>query len=129
MTTYSIYLLGWWGIMAVAVLNGAFRVATYGKRMPGIRAHQLSSFSAILLIGGMTLLYNSIWPVQSVEQAWHIGLSWLVMTIAFEFIFGRFVMKHPWQKLVNDYRIDRGRLWILVLVWLTVVPRLALLNN
>jgi hypothetical protein len=51
-----------------------------------------------------------------------IGLIWLGMTVVFEFGFGHFVMGHPWKKLFNDYNILEGRVWALVLIWITIAP-------
>lgn len=45
-----------------------------------------------------------------------IGIFWVVITIIFEFVFGHFVMGHPWVKLFADYNLLNGRLWVLVLI-------------
>jgi hypothetical protein len=31
-------------------------------------------------------------------------------------------MKHPWTRLLHDYNILEGRVWVLVLVWITIAP-------
>jgi hypothetical protein len=46
----------------------------------------------------------------------------VALTVLFEFIFGRLVMKHPWSKLLADYNLLAGRLWLLVLLWLVIAP-------
>jgi apolipoprotein N-acyltransferase len=46
----------------------------------------------------------------------------LLATIAFEFGFGHFVAGHSWSKLLADYNVFNGRLWLLVLVWITIMP-------
>jgi len=108
--------------MVIAVLNGALRTLVYGKRMPELRAHQISCFTGIFLIGIAVYFLNKIWPLETGIQSLIIGLLWLVMTVLFEFGFGHFIMKHPWEKLFHDYRMDKGRLWILVLLWTAIVP-------
>jgi hypothetical protein len=35
------------------------------------------------------------------------------MTAAFEFLFRRFAMKHPWRALFHDYDILKGRVRLL----------------
>ena len=45
-----------------------------------------------------------------------IGIFWVVITVIFEFLFGHFVMSHPWEKLLADYNLFNGRLWVLVLI-------------
>lgn len=122
MSTLLIYSIWWLGLMLIGILNGALRVTGYQKHMPEIRAHQLSSFTGILLIGLAVYLLDLAWPIESTTQALSIGCVWVVLTITFEFGFGHFIMKHPWKKLVHDYRISKGRLWLLVLVWIFFAP-------
>jgi len=44
------------------------------------------------------------------------------MTVCFEFFFGHYVAGHPWSRLFHDYNILDGRIWGLLLVWITVAP-------
>lgn len=122
MSTILIYTLAWFGLMVVAILNGTMRTFGFAKVMPELRAHQLSCFTGILLIGLAVWLIDMKWEIESRTQAFLIGFIWLIMTILFEFGFGHFIMKHSWNRLLHDYRIDEGRLWILVLIWTAVVP-------
>ena len=111
--------------MVIGILNGVLRVMTYQKRMPEIRAHQLSCLTGIIFFGLAVFILNRIRPIETAGQALLIGLIWFVLTILFEFGFGHFIMKHPWKKLFHDYRIDKGRLWLVVLVWVLVAPLVA----
>jgi hypothetical protein len=122
MPVVLIYTVCWFGLMVVAILNGTLRTSGFAKLMPELRAHQLSCFTGILFIGLAVWLIDKKWEIVSSNQAIMIGLIWLMMTILFEFVFGHFIMKHPWSRLLHDYRIDEGRLWILVLLWTAVVP-------
>jgi hypothetical protein len=60
--------------------------------------------------------------LSSVQEALLVGLFWLVVTVAFEFVFGHFVMGHSWERLLHDYNVVEGRLWVLVLLWETTAP-------
>jgi hypothetical protein len=122
MPVYYIYCLAWFGLMIIAILNGVVRVIGLQKFLPELRAHQVSCFTGILFFGIAVYLLNNFWPVESGKQAILIGFTWLVVTILFEFGFGHYIMNNSWEKLFNDYRIDQGRLWILVLLWTAVVP-------
>ncbi len=116
------YLLCWFLLALVAIANGALRQATYGKSLTELAAHQVSTLSAIVLTGAVVWGISRIWPLESSLQAWLIGLCWLVATAAFEFGFGYFVAGHPWSKLFADYHLFEGRLWLLFLAWITVMP-------
>lgn len=122
MSTLLFYSIWWLGLMVIGILNGTLRVMGYQKFMPEIRAHQLSCFTGILFFGIAVYVLNRAWPIDSLNQALIIGSIWLILTILFEFVFGHFVMKHSWEKLFHDYRIDKGRLWSLVLIWIFFAP-------
>src|SRR5918997_1781576 len=51
-----------------------------------------------------------------------VGAFWLVLTVLFEFGFGRGVDGKSWSDLLADYNLAEGRLWPLVLAWLALGP-------
>ena len=115
-----------WLILAVvAVLNGVLRQATYGRHLPELAAHQVSTVTGILLIGAVVWKLSRFWPIGSAKEAWIIGFCWLSMTIAFEFGFGHYVAGHSWSRLFADYNLADGRVWSLFLVWIAVLPYLV----
>ena len=54
-----------------------------------------------------------------------IGIAWLTMAVAFEFLFGRLVAHKPWGELLQAYDPSTGNLWLLVLLTIAVSPWLA----
>jgi len=122
MKVIRIYSLAWVGLVILAILNGTLRVEGYGPFMSELMAHQLSTAIALLLFTLYFWILARYYPLLSSKQAWTIGILWLAMTILFEFLFGHYVVGHPWSKLMADYNIFSGRLWILVLIWTTIGP-------
>lgn len=116
------YTIAWLGMVILAIINGVIRDKVYKESVGELRAHQISTFTGIILFGLFIWLLTITWNIQSVSQAIIIGLIWLALTVTFEFLFGHYVMKHPWKRLFHDYNILKGRLWILVLIWVTVAP-------
>jgi hypothetical protein len=116
------YLFFWLILAVVAIANGTLRQFTYGRHMPELAAHQLSTLTGILLTGGAVWLLDRSWPIGSAKDAWIIGSCWLLMTIAFEFGFGHYLAGHSWSRLFADYNILEGRAWSLFLVWIAVLP-------
>ncbi len=106
----------------LAIGNGAIRQLGYGKFMSELIAHQLSCFTAIIVFFLYTFFLASRWPLEQSRQAWVVGTIWLILTIAFEFAFGHYMAKQPWDKLLNDYNILAGRLWSFVLVAVACMP-------
>lgn len=116
------YITAWFVLLMVAVINGGLRDLTYGKHIPALLANQLSCLSGIILLGVVMYLYVRRWLPASAKQAWLIGLFWMALTLAFEFLFFHYVGGHSWEELLANYDIASGRLWPLVLVWVAVAP-------
>jgi hypothetical protein len=68
------YLAAWAPMVPLAILNGTLREWTYGRRLPALRAHQLSTLTLALLVGGYVLLVTRWLPLGSSRQAWVVGL-------------------------------------------------------
>ena len=116
------YLAAWFLLSVVAVVNGVLRESTYGRHMSELAAHQVSTLTGILATGVVVGLLSRTWPLESAVQAWIVGGAWLLMTVAFEFGFGRYVAGYSWTRLFADYTLFDGRLWLLFLAWITVLP-------
>lgn len=118
----TIYSLAWIGLVFLAILNGGLRTAGYARFMSELSAHQLSTLTGICLFGLYFWVLSLIFPISSARQALLIGGIWTILAIAFEFLFGHFIMGHPWSKLFADYNLLKGRLWLLVLIWTFIGP-------
>jgi hypothetical protein len=116
------YIFLWFVLVFAAIVNGAIRNIVYTKYVGELTAHQISVITGIILFGIIFWLIFRKWTPFSSQQAIMIGVMWLVMTIAFEFLFGHFVMGNSWDKLFHDYNLFQGRLWIIVLLWVTFAP-------
>ena len=117
-------LLAWFALMVIAVLNGAFRVAVLNPRLGERTGHVISTVMLCALILGVTgLLIGWIGP-SSIRDGARVGAMWLALAVTFEFGFGHFVARKPWQELLVDYDIAAGRVWVLVLVTTLFAPLL-----
>ncbi|WP_272149963.1 hypothetical protein [Tenacibaculum aiptasiae] len=116
------YILAWFPMIIIAIVNGYFREKFLVNYVDKLQAHQLSSVSMIVLLAIYNWILFKIFFPASVNQAICIGLFWLLFTIMFEFLFGHYVVGHSWSKLLNDYNILKGRVWIFVLLWVSIVP-------
>jgi hypothetical protein len=108
----------------VGIINGMIRQFGYARTFSELTAHQISSVTGIILFGVYIWLVNLRWPFDSGTQAAGVGGIWLVLTIAFEFLFGHYVAGHTWSRLLHDYNIVEGRLWGLVLLTIASAPYL-----
>ena len=51
-----------------------------------------------------------------------VSATWLVLTVAFEFLFGHYVDGKPWPALAANYQVWNGALWPFVLIALVGTP-------
>lgn len=116
------YAIAWLPMVFTAIINGVIRGLSYKKSLSELRAHQVSSVSAILLFGIYIWFLSRRWNLESSTQAIVVGVIWLCLTVAFEFIFGHYIMRHSWDRLTQDYNVLEGRLWVFILVWITTAP-------
>jgi hypothetical protein len=64
------------------------------------------------------------WKLDSARLAIYLGLFWMVLTVAFEFLFFHYVGGRPWAVLLENYDMASGQLWPLILVWVAIAPLL-----
>ena len=109
-------------MIVIAIINGVIRQGFYLTFLDELSAHQLSVLSGIIFFSIYIWFITGKWRLNSYKQTILIGFMWLIMTILFEFVFGHYVMGHSWDKLLHDYNFFAGRLWVIVLLWITISP-------
>jgi hypothetical protein len=115
----------WFAVLILAMLNGALREKALVPAMGPFGAYVASGI----------ILSACIFAVAFVAAPWYgplrsaywrlVGLYWLLLTLLFEFGFGRFVQHKPWAELLQAYTFKGGNLWPLVLAATLAAPWLA----
>lgn len=118
------YLLSWVPMVPIAIINALIREELLARYLSELHAHQVSTFTGVILFGIYIWLLFRVWEIGSGRRAITVGLVWLVLTVSFEFIFGHFVVGHPWSRLFSDYNISAGRVWVIIPIWITAAPYL-----
>jgi hypothetical protein len=115
----------WLVIVVVAMINGGIRQAFISPRTGDTAAHAISTVTLCVAI--LVLCWISIGWMRptTARDAWRIGALWVMLTVAFEFLAGHYVFGSPWHRLVADYNIFRGRIWVLVLITTATAPWLV----
>lgn len=108
-------------MLLIAIGNGVLREAFLKKYTGNFAAHQLSTLSLILFFAAYIAWAMKRFAPASSTQALAVGLLWLLLTLAFEFGFGRW-QGQSWTTLLADYNLLKGRLWILVPLWVGFAP-------
>ncbi len=115
----------WLVILILAMLNGAFRALVL---LPGLGKPLAFVLSGILLSAGVVIVSLILVPRlahMNSAQSLSVGLLWLMLTLAFEFGFGRFVQGRSWPELLEAYAFKDGNIWPLVLAVIFFSPWLA----
>lgn len=120
------YVLAWFGMLFLAVTNGAIREFFFKDALGTLQAHRLSTVTLLILFAGYIWVVIRAWRPDSSSQAWAVGIMWVTMTLVFEFGFGRFGSGKSWNDLLEDYNLIEGRLWALIPIWVTIAPSLFL---
>lgn len=109
--------LGIWVILAIAAIATAtFRIYVLLPSFGEQTAHQLGTILYMIVQFLIIYFFIKNIRIKETKTLLGIGIFWVVITIIFEFIFGHYIMGHPWQKLFADYNLLNGRLWVLVLI-------------
>ena len=115
----------WAGILVGANVNGAFRELVLRRLLGPDAARAVST----LLLCGLILLIARLsidWIAPDrAGTAWRIGVVWLVLTLAFEFLAGRYLFGNTWERILSEYDVAAGRIWSLVPIVALVAPRWA----
>jgi len=100
----------WCGLLVIASINGFVRQAVLIPLFGEIVGRAISTLALSALIVVLTWISIGWMAPRSPQQAWAIGAIWVVLTLAFEFLAGRYVFHNPWSRLLEDYDVFRGRI-------------------
>lgn len=106
----------WLLILVLAVVNGTARTFLIEPRIGGQAGHVVGTLILCALIFLVARATVGWMEVGSLKNALAVGLAWLLLTVAFEFLAGHYLFRTSWDVLLADYDLASGRIWILVLV-------------
>ena len=115
----------WCVLVVAAIANGAVRVAWIIPLAGDYWGHVISTATLSILIVAVAWLFIAWIGPSSAAEALRIGTTWLVMTIAFEFLAGHYLFGNSWERLLADYNVLQGRVWVIVLVVTFIAPLLT----
>lgn len=88
------YILAWIPMVFIAIVNATIREVVYKRYFSELQAHQVSTATGVVLFGLYIWMLARRVSLESAGQAIFIRAIWLGLTVAFEFIFGHYVMKN-----------------------------------
>jgi hypothetical protein len=118
-------LLVWLFIIGAETIHGIVRNLVLMPMVGDFRARQISVFTGAAIIFSITYLCIRWIRANSKGQLFFVGALWLGLTLLFEFSLGRFILKLPWERLLEDYNLAQGGLLPIGLALLFLSPFLA----
>lgn len=112
----------WLLIIFAESIHGTLRTILLEPRIGGFRARQISVFTGALIILTITFFFIRWISAREVSQFIKIGVFWVISTIAFEIILGRFILDASWERIFSDYKIWEGGLMPIGLLCLIFTP-------
>ena len=106
----------WVEFLAVAIASAIMRDKFLVPALGSLGGRAMGTLLLGTIIFG--LIYITIGKLQATTQVslFKLGIFWTVLTVAFECLFGHYVMGLSWESLWADYNVFRGGLWPLVLI-------------
>jgi len=119
-------VIAWFALIVLAIANGTLREFLLTPRLGSKLGHVASTLVLCALIFLVAWLLMPWIGARQSAEAWRVGALWLGLTVGFEFLVGHYVFRNSWEKLLSDYNLPQGRIWILVPIATLIAPRLAL---
>lgn len=115
-----------WLIFIVAEsVNGTVRILWLVPLLGDARGHQISFVTGSILIVAIATALIRWLHTSRVSHLIAVGLQWLILTVVFEIILGRFVLGYSWEQIAADYNVLQGGFMPFGLVLLTLSPLIA----
>lgn len=115
----------WLLILLFAVLNGAFRESVLFPQLGNPAAQIISGVLLTVCILALSYLLVRRIGARSRRELMSIGISWLALTLVFEFGFGLFAQGKSWHELLAAYTFHDGNIWPIIMLATLLAPWLV----
>lgn len=123
--SYIRSFLIWLLIIFAESIHGTLRTILLEPRIGDFRARQISVFTGALIILTITFFFIRWVLAREVSQFIKIGIFWVILTIVFEIMLGRFILDASWERIFSDYKIWQGGPMPVGLLFLLLTPLIA----
>lgn len=115
----------WFVIILTEFIHGTLRTIFLEPLLGDFTARQVSVFTGSLLILIIAAVFSEWVGANNFRELFSIGLLWLVLTLSFEVILGKFIFGLSWERIFSDYNIIRGGLLAIGMLVLAASPLIA----
>lgn len=115
-------LLTWALLLLAMMANGFVRVLVMEPRLGELLARQVATAFGVAIVIAVAGAFVRRHPEAGARALLEVGALWLLLTVAFELLFGHYVAGASWRDLLHDYNVFEGRFWPLVLFAVVLGP-------
>lgn len=116
----------WLIIILTETIHGMGRTIFLEPYLGDFQARQISVFTGSFLILIIVIFCINWLKATTKTQLIIVGIFWLILTVSFEIILGRFILNYSWARITSDYQINQGGLLPFGLLFLLLSPLIAI---
>lgn len=115
-----------WLVIAFAEsIHGTLRQIFLAPLIGDFPARRIAFFTGMLLIY-LIAYFSTRWiSAPTIKSLFIVGLMWAILTLAFEFGLGFFVLGYSRERMFEDYDVSRGGFMGFGLLFMVLAPYLA----
>lgn len=115
----------WLVLIAAEIVHGIARGIFLVPHVGEFRSSQIGVFTGSIIILLIALAFIRWIGATRTTALLVVGALWLGLTLAFEILFGRFVVGASWERLAADYNVLQGGLLPFGMLVLLLSPLIA----
>ncbi len=115
----------WLIIVIAAIFNGLLREKLLTSLIGARFALPVSGLLLSLLVLLVAFIFVPFLNYQQPGIYFVVGILWVALTLAFELLFGHFVLQKSWQEIFRVFDLRNGDLFVVVLLITAFSPWLA----
>lgn len=112
-------------VLAAEFVHGTWRWIFLRPRLGDFRSGQIGVFTGSVLFVLIVYFCEPWMALRSFAECLRVALLWVVLTLAFEWNFGRYVMGRSWESIAGEYNLFRGGLLPIGLAIFAMTPWIA----
>ena len=115
----------WFGMLLLAMLNGIARDMLLTPAFGISVAQPASGITLCILVFAVSYFSLAFIGAAGVREYLGVGLFWVCLTLAFEYLFAHYVLGMSWRQVNQVFNILQGNLFSLALLVTAIGPLLA----
>ena len=116
----------WLVLICAEILHGIARGILLVPLVGEFRSNQIGVFTGSIIILVIAVVFVRWIGASRTSALLAVGVLWLGLTMAFEILFGRFVIGASWERLAADYNVLEGGLLPFGMLLLLLSPLIAM---